>query len=163
MTDYHLVTEWRLDAQVDRVWDALLRSADWPSWWRGVRSVERLADGDAGGVGMALRQRWRSLLPYTLTLDLEILRVERFRLLEGRASGDMAGICRFMFLEQDGGTVVRFVMAVRPTKPWMNLPAPFADRVVRLNFDAIMRWGGNGLARRLHGSAPASAPLPASS
>lgn len=39
----------------------------------------------------------------------------------------------------------------------MNLPVPFAGRVVTLNFDAIMRWGGEGLARRLTTHVPAGA------
>lgn len=149
MSHYHLVSEWQLDAPLDRVWDELLRSADWPAWWRGIRSVERIAAGEDSGVGMRLRQRWRSLLPYTLKLDLEILRVERHRLLEGRASGDMAGTCTFTFHERPGGSVVRFAMDVRPTRAWMRLPVPFAARVVTLNYDAIMRWGGEGLVRRL--------------
>jgi len=148
MAHYTLVTSWQLDAPVDRVWDALLRSAEWPEWWRGFRSVERLASGDDDGVGMRLRQRWRSLLPYTLTLDLEILRVEQQRRLEGRSSGDMAGTCTWTFEARDGGTLVGFVMDVRPTKAWMNLPLPFSGKIVALNYQALMRWGRDGLAAR---------------
>jgi Polyketide cyclase / dehydrase and lipid transport len=154
MARYHLTSEWHIATPVDRVWDALLRASDWPTWWRGIRSVERIAPGDDAGIGMQLRQRWRSLLPYTLELDLEIQHVEQRRLLVGRASGDMSGTCTFTFAERGGRTVVRFEMDVRPARAWMNLPPPFAGRVVALNYDAIMRWGGEGLARRLGLEAP---------
>jgi uncharacterized membrane protein len=143
------VTEWQVDAPVDRVWDTLLLVRGWPAWWKGFRSVDVLDAGQASGAGMKIRQRWRSLLPYTLALDLEITRVERHRLLEGRASGDMAGSCRWTFDDRDGRTTVRFELAVSPTRWWMALPIPFAGRVVALNYDAVMRWGGRGLARQL--------------
>jgi hypothetical protein len=149
MARYQLATEWLVDAPVDRVWDALLLVRDWPTWWKGSRSVEVLDPGQDGGTGMQIRQRWRSLLPYTLVLDLEIARVERHRRLEGHASGDMAGTCRWTFRELDGRTSVRFEMDVSPTRWWMNLPVPLAGRVVAWNFDAVMRWGGEGIARRL--------------
>jgi hypothetical protein len=38
---------------------------------------------------------------------------------------------------------------VRTTKRWMNLLAPFARPVFEYNHDVVMRWGGEGLARRL--------------
>lgn len=149
MNRFHLVTEWHLNVPLDRVWDTLLDAPQWPTWWRGIRSVERVADGDPSGVGMRLRQRWRSLLPVTLTLDLEIVEVEPGRRLVGRASGDLAGTCTFQFEGAGDTTVVRFVMDISPTRRWMNLPVPFAGRIAELNFDAVMRQGGSGIARRL--------------
>lgn len=149
MAHYVFQSEWRLDAPVDQVWNTLLLAAEWPSWWRGIQSVERLADGDESGTGMRLRQRWRSLLPYTLTIDLEIDRVDRYRLLVGRASGDLVGSCTWVFEPHGEATVVRFCMDVHPGPAWMNLPVPFAGRVAAANYMAIMAWGGDGLARRL--------------
>jgi uncharacterized protein YndB with AHSA1/START domain len=149
MTRYALISEWHLDAPVDRVWDTLLRSADWPAWWPAIRAVERLEAGDDQGVGMRLRQRWRGWLPYTMTLELEILHVEQQRLLVGRATGDMAGTCTFTFAERGGGTVVSFEMDVQPTKAWMDPPLPFVRSIVEGSFGAIMRDGSRGLRRRL--------------
>jgi hypothetical protein len=153
MARYRYGSDWTVDASVDRVWDVLLSVDDWPTWWRGFRAVERLDPGDDRGIGMRIRQHWRSLLPYTLVIDLEIARVERHRALEGRASGDMEGTCTWEIEDLGGRTVVRFTLDVRPTRPWMNLPVPFADRVFAWNVDAIMRWGNDGLERRLATSA----------
>jgi hypothetical protein len=161
MTQYRALTEWRIDASVDRVWDVLLLAREWPTWWRGFRSVTQLDPGDDSGIGMVLQQRWRSLLPYTLTLDLEVTRVERHRLLEGRTSGDMEGLCRWTFEADGNGSIVRFLMAVEPTRAWMKLPLPFARQVFALNYGAIMRWGGEGLARLLDAPVVARTEVPA--
>lgn len=149
MARYRLVTEWQIDAPLERVWDTMMLYRDWPSWWKGFRSVEQIDPGDEAGIGMRLRQRWRSLLPYTLTFDLEVARLERRRLLEGRASGDVEGTCTWRFDASDTGTRVTFVMDIRTARWWMNIPVPFAARVFALNFNAVMRWGSDGLARRL--------------
>lgn len=149
MAHYRALSEWQIEAPVERVWDVLLLAREWPAWWRGFRSVDQLEPGEESGVGKVLRQRWRSLLPYTLTLDLEITAVDGHRFLEGRTSGDMQGLCRWTFEPQGGRTVVRFLLDVEPTRAWMNVPVPFASRVFALNYGAIMRWGGEGLARLL--------------
>jgi Polyketide cyclase / dehydrase and lipid transport len=149
MAQYRVLTEWQIEAPVERVWDALLLAREWPAWWRGFRSVEELGPGEQSGVGKILRQRWRSLLPYTLTLDLAVTAIERHRLLEGRASGDMRGLCRWTFEPRGTATIVRFLLDVQPTRAWMNLPVPFARQVFALNYGTIMRWGGEGLAHLL--------------
>jgi hypothetical protein len=149
MARYRCTSEWLVEASLDRTWDALLDVGAWPSWWRGFRAVERLAGGDPSGVGMRIRQHWRSLLPYTTAIELEMTRVERHRRLEGRASGDMAGTCTWAFEDLGGRTRVRFTLDVEPTRWWMRLPVPFAGRVFAWNFGAIMDWGSDGLARRL--------------
>jgi uncharacterized protein YndB with AHSA1/START domain len=149
MADYHVVTEWRAAAPRQHVWSALLDYREWPAWWRGFRKVDRLRAGDDQGVGMILRQQWRSLLPYTLTFELEILEIESAALLRGRISGDMDGTATWTMDEAAGETRIRFVLDVHPARPWMNLPVPFAGRIFAANYDAVMRWGSEGLARRL--------------
>jgi hypothetical protein len=142
-------TVWWTPAATDRVWDALAEYAAWPAWWRGIRSVEVLRHGDESGAGTGLRQRWRSRVPYTLVFDLEMVRIEGGKLLDGRASGDLEGSCRWTFASVDGGMELRFDADVRTGRWWMNLPIPFAPRVVRASFETIMGWGREGLARKL--------------
>jgi hypothetical protein len=78
-----------------------------------------------------------------------MIRLESRRLLEGRASGDLEGICRWTFTPIQDGTEIRFDVNVRPGRWWMNLPIPFVARIVRANFETIMRWGREGLERTL--------------
>lgn len=151
MANYRFVTEWKAAAPAERVWDVLLNYRQWPTWWKGFRSVEQLTEGDASGRGMTIRQGWRSWLPYTMTLDLEILDLEHPRLVVGRASGDVEGTCTWTLDDRDGTTAVRFVMDVRTTRWWMNLPVPFAGAVFAFNYDLIMGRGAQGMARVLDG------------
>lgn len=149
MANYRFLTVWWTPAIPERVWEALANYAIWPSWWRGIQSVEVVRRGDESGVGTVLRQQWRSWVPYTLVFDLEMLRIEGGRLLDGRASGDLEGTCRWTLAPVDGGTELRFEVDVRTGRWWMNLPIPFASMVVRSSFETIMRWGCEGLARTL--------------
>lgn len=149
MAGYRFLTVWWTATGTDRVWEVLADYATWPTWWRGIRSVEVLRRGDDSGVGTVLRQRWRSRAPYTLVFDLEMLRIKSGKLLDGRASGDLEGACRWTLAPVHGGTGLRFDVDVRTTRWWMNLPIPFASRVVRASFEAIMGWGREGLARTL--------------
>jgi hypothetical protein len=146
---YQLQTVWWTSAAGEHVWEALANYASWPTWWHGIQSVEVLREGDERGVGTVLRQRWRSRMPYTLAFDLEMLDIASGRLLDGRASGDLVGACRWTFKPVNGGTEIRFDVDVRTGRWWMNLPVPFASCVVRANFETIMCWGREGLARTL--------------
>lgn len=148
-TNYRFQTVWWTPAAIERVWETLAHYAAWTTWWRGIRKVEVLRQGDESGVGTVLRQGWRSRLPYTLVFDLEMIRLESRRVLEGRASGDLEGICRWTFAPVNGGTEIRFDVDVRPGRWWMNLPIPFAPRIIRANFETIMHWGREGLGREL--------------
>lgn len=148
-TNYRFHTVWWTPAAIEKVWEALAHYSAWPTWWRGIRKVEVLRRGDESGVGTVLHQEWRSWLPYTLVFDLEMVRLESRRLLEGRASGDLEGICKWTFTPVHEGTEIRFDVDVRPGRWWMNLPVPFASRIVRANFETIMHWGREGLERVL--------------
>jgi len=149
MTNYRFQTVWWSPATIDRIWEALANYAAWPTWWRGIQTVEVLRRGDESGVGTVLHQRWRSRVPYTLVFDLEMVRIESGRLLDGRASGDLEGTCRWTLIPVNGGMEIRFDVDVRTGRWWMNLPIPFAPRVVRASFETIMCWGREGLARTL--------------
>ena len=149
MNTYRFQTVWWTPADIDRIWETLASYADWPTWWRGIQNVKVVRRGDESGVGTVLRQQWRSWVPYTLVFELEMLQIESRRLLSGRASGDLEGVCRWAFNLVNGGTEIRFDVNVRTGRWWMNLPIPFAPRVVRANFETIMSWGREGLAQKL--------------
>ena len=51
--------------------------------------------------------------------------------------------------EDLGVTAVVYDWQVATTKRWMNLLSPIARPVFEYNHDVVMRWGGEGLARRL--------------
>jgi hypothetical protein len=149
MTEYRFLTTWLLEAERERVWDAIYDSERWPEWWKGVLEAEKLEDGDANGVGQLGRYVWKARLPYRVEFWIRTTRVERPRLLEGNATGELAGVGRWHLFEQDGLTAVIYEWNVHTTKAWMNALAPVARSAFQWNHDYVMRNGGEGLARLL--------------
>ncbi len=148
-TQFHLISDWTFDAAVEPVWRALMAPEEWPAWWRAVARVERLAPGDATGVGAVRRIAWRTALPYMLTFSMRVTRVEPMTLIEGRAEGELAGIGRWTLTPQGARTHVRYDWIVNVTKPWMRLAAPLLRPVFAWNHGKVMRWGYEGLSRKL--------------
>jgi hypothetical protein len=70
-------------------------------------------------------------------------------LLEGDASGELAGVGRWRLFEQGGLTAVLYEWNVRTTRAWMNLLAPIGRTIFAVNHDYVMRNGGSGLAKLL--------------
>jgi hypothetical protein len=46
-------------------------------------------------------------------------------------------------------SAVLYEWSVHTTKRWMNFLGPVARPVFEYNHNVVMRWGGEGLARRL--------------
>lgn len=146
---YRLATLWVFDAPVDEVWEAIVHPEDWPRWWAGAESVVPLAQGDASGVGASQHFIWKGRLPYRLCFTSLVTVVDTKRLLEGRVSGQLEGIGRWRFAEEEGVTTLHHEWQVRTTRLWMNLVAPVARPAFCRNHEALMRDGAEGLARRL--------------
>ena len=149
MSHYQFTTRWRLTAPVSAVWKTLIEVERWPQWWRGVLSVQQLRAGDSEGLGAIYRQVWRSRLPYRLAFEVETVRVERERLIEGRARGELDGHGMWRLNAQEQATVVCYEWSVGTTRPWMNLLGPIARPVFAWNHHVVMGWGARGMARRL--------------
>jgi uncharacterized protein YndB with AHSA1/START domain len=149
MAQYSFLTSWLLEAQRERVWEAIYAQERWPEWWRGVEEVEERAPGDGGGVGAVSGMVWKSFLPYRVQFQVTTTRVERPHLLEADADGELAGVGRWRLYEQDGVTAVLYEWNVATTRAWMNLLAPLARPVFEWNHDWVMARGGEGIARLL--------------
>ncbi len=140
---------WRFAAPREAVWRALMTPEDWPSWWRAVAKVERLAEGDASGVGAGRRMTWRTALPYTLSFDMRITRIEPMTLIEGRATGELDGLGRWTLSGGADQTDVRYEWIVAVTKPWQRLLAPLLRSVFAWNHGVVMGRGYAGLQHKL--------------
>ena len=150
VSDYEFVTVWHFDAPLETVWEEIKNSESWNEWWKGVVSVVEIKKGDADGLGGIRRSTWKSALPYTLEFDSEIIRIEHLKLIEARAFGELDGNGLWQFFEDgDEKTRVQYDWKVKTTKPWMNFIAPLARPFFRWNHNVIMRWGEEGLKKRL--------------
>jgi len=155
--DYQFVTNWRIAAPVDQVWDVLSRPEDWPRWWSGLEQVDVIAPGDADGVGAVRGFVFRGRLPYRLRFFMRQSRQERPLLLEGTASGELAGTGRWTLVPIGAETAVRYNWDVSTTRPWMKLLAPLARPAFVWNHDWVMRQGETGLKQLLEASPSRSA------
>lgn len=146
---YSLVTQWRLDAQIERVWDVLIATEDWPHWWRYVKQVVEIEKGNSQGLDSVRRFTWTSRLPYQLSFEVRTVALEKPNWIEGVASGDLNGIGRWNLVNLGNSTDVTYVWTVSTEKAWMNLLAPLLAPVFAWNHDQVMREGGKGIARHL--------------
>jgi hypothetical protein len=151
LADYRFLTTWLLEADRERVWDAIYDSERWPEWWRGVEEAEKLVEGDEQGVGQRGRYVWKAKLPYRVNFEILTTRVEAPHLLEGDADGELAGIGRWRLFEQGAVTAVIYEWNVHTTRSWMNALAPLARPIFAANHDYVMRNGGEGIAKLLGG------------
>jgi Polyketide cyclase / dehydrase and lipid transport len=122
----------------------VLRDAEsWPEWWRGVERVTVLEPDER------YRIAWRSRIPYALEFEFAVRDLDEPRSMTGDAHGELTGSGHWRLFEQGGITAVTYEWNVRTTKAWMNALAPLAKPIFEYNHNVVMRWGGEGLARRL--------------
>ena len=149
MAAYSFATRWQTPAPMERVLDVLKEVDRWPAWWRGVRSVERIAQGGADGIGATHRFVFRGRLPYSLAFSMRVTDVTAPSRLAGEATGELVGTGVWTLREVEGVTHIRYDWNVRTTRRWMNLLAPIARPLFARNHDIIMEWGRIGLATQL--------------
>lgn len=150
MSTYKFPTIWRVEASLEVVWNEIYHSELWPTWWKGVDAVAKVRDGDDSGVGTIHRYTWKSKLPYRLSFEMEVVRIEPPSLLEGIARGELDGRGLWQLTsEGDRETVARYDWQVNTTKQWMNLLAPVARPLFKWNHNVVMNWGAQSLAKRL--------------
>lgn len=150
---FDLVSHWRLDAPVARVWRAITETEHWPRWWPGVVGVKRLKNGDEIGVGRQQQITFRTGLGYRLHLVLEVTEVLREERLRARAAGTLAGegiwLMKQAAPEAGGHTDVTFVWRVTLPPGLLRRLAPLLAPVFRWNHRRVMRSGRRGLASYL--------------
>jgi hypothetical protein len=108
-----------------------------------------LKPGTGPGLGAVRRYTWKSRLPYRLSFNMETTRIEDHRLIEGHATGELAGRGCWSLDHADGVTRVEYVWEVATTKLWMRVLSPVARPVFAWNHDVVMDWGREGLMKRL--------------
>lgn len=136
---YHLVTDIRLSTNPERVWEALTRSDSSPSWWRWLREVEVMDEGDERGVGARFRHQVGTPLLYRVSYEGEVTRVVEPSLAEFEASGDFVGTGQFRLRPtEDGGTDLAFTWLVATPTLWMSLLGWVARPVFVWNHHRLM-------------------------
>lgn len=140
---------WRFDAPIEKVWEMINHPEQWPKWWKNCKNVERLREGEKGGVGAVRRFTMQTQLPYRLVFSITSTRSEKPRLLAGDAEGNLAGRVLWQLSQEGPITTVRYNWDVRPTKAWMSLLSPVLRPIFMWNHRSMMRNAGKGLSRMI--------------
>ncbi len=149
MAHFSLLTLWKLEAPIDRVWGVLHDTVSWPTWWHYVVRVVPLDPGMANDEGGRWRLVWRTALFYSLAFEARVVRAQPPYLLDAETRGELRGMGRWRLSETGGVTDARYHWDVSTTKPWMNAVAPLLAPAFRWNHERVMAAGAEGLARHL--------------
>ena len=147
--DFVLVTQWRIEADRDAVWEALKHPLEWPRWWPYVRAVEELDAGDADGVGARYRFHWGSRLPYSIRLLTTVTEIVKPQTISARAEGDLRGTGTWRLDGNDRETRVEYTWSVDLDRVWMRALLPVLRPAFAWNHNAVMAAGEIGLRRHL--------------
>ncbi len=140
---------WKLEASIEKVWDAIYYFENWPQWWEYVESVTETKEADDLRVGSIRHYTWKTVLGCKLLFDVETVRVEPPFLLEGRARGELNGTGIWELSEDKPITTVQYDWKVSTDKIWMNFLTPIARPFFKWNHDQVMKKGGEGLVNLL--------------
>lgn len=146
---FEFVTDWHINAPLPLVWNAILRTDRWPTWWRGVDSVTQLKKGRSNGLGFVYHYAMRGALPYRLHYNMESVAIDPLHSIDGRVSGEVEGFGRWNFFTDGAGTKVRYIWNIRLTSTALRLLSIIGRSVFAWNHDVVMRKGGIGLASYL--------------
>ena len=116
--DYAFLTEWRIEAPRELIYDILVAGEDLPRWWPDVY-LSATPEGPKGGadVGTRIRLHTRGWLPYTLRWTAETARADRPAGFEIRAIGDFDGRGIWTFEQEGPETHILFDWRLRAEKP----------------------------------------------
>ena len=144
--DYHFVTRWRVEGDIEEVFAIIGDSGALARWWPAVYlSVREVAPGDANDVGQELALHTKGWLPYTLKWNLRVLEKEAPRRLVIGASGDFDGRGEWT-LEQGGDCVdVTFDWRLAAEKPLLKYLSWALKPIFARNHEWAMRRGEESL------------------
>jgi len=151
MPEFCLNTIWSIPASIEAVWQCLIDTESWPSWWKYLSTVEETETGDGSGLNNVRRYRWRTCLPYTLMFSLRVTEIQPCHVVAVEVNGDLQGDGR-CYLYPDpvtGDTRVEFHWHVQTRKPWMNWFTKLTAPIFAWNHDRVMKHGEQSLIRHL--------------
>lgn len=146
MRRYRFTRQLRIAAPPGPVFDALVDTGAWPSWWPALAEVETLRPGDP--LERVERFVVHAPLGYRLRIVGRFTALERPSVLVASLDGDLVGRGR-MRLHGPGPTTVDYAIDVRVTARWMNALAPVLDPVFRRSHDRVVDAAFAGLQARL--------------
>lgn len=136
-SDYHFVSHWRVEGDIDTVSAILRDAASLPRWWPSVYlDVKVLEPGDATGRGALVSLSTKGWLPYTLRWAFRIVESDpphRWTLV---AWGDLVGRGVWTLAQRGPFVDITYDWRIRADKPLLR----YGSALLRPIFAANHRW-----------------------
>ncbi len=84
-----------------------------------------------------------------MTFRVEVTTVEPYKVLEGKAFGELEGTGKWVFESKENTTFVTYFWNVRTNKFWMRNMDFLLRPLFKWNHDIVMNWGYEGLRKKL--------------
>ena len=120
---------WTFPVPPADLWDILLRTDDYPRWWRWLREFE----SDGLTEGAAARCVVRGPFPYSLNFTVNVLEIGPGRLVRTEVTGDLAGPARLEIAADGDGSAARLLWELELCSPVLRELARWAR--------PLMEWG----------------------
>ena len=146
--DYRFLDEWRLAADVERVYDLVGTPLEYPRWWSEV-FLEAEGDGGEPAPGKCIAVVARGFLPYRLRFSLTTLEVDRPYRIHSRLDGDFEGSGTWLLAEDEGQTRVTLDWRPSVRKAGVRQLTPVLRPLFRANHAWTMRRGLDAAQRVL--------------
>jgi hypothetical protein len=149
--EYHFITHWRLQGNIDEVFDVLDDAADLVRWWPSVYlEVQEVEPGDPQtGISKVISLYTKGWLPYTLRWQFRITESNKPYGFSLEAWGDFVGR-GIWTLEQDGNyTNVTYDWKIRADKPILRTFSPLLKPLFSANHLWAMQKGEESLKLEL--------------
>lgn len=164
--EYHFITRWRFEAQIEEIADILNDGPGLARWWPSVYlDVRQLERGDENGVGTVISLYTKGWLPYTLLWQGRVTASNYPHGFTIDVTGDFAGRGVWT-LKQDGNFVdVLYDWRISANKPLLKRLSFLMKPVFAMNHEWAMSKGEESmkleLARRRSKSPEELASIPA--
>jgi hypothetical protein len=152
--EYHFITEWRVSAPRELIYEILKEGKDYPAWWPEVYlDASFHPSGRADHIGDRVKFLTKGRLPYRLNWTAEVVRHEHPHTIEIVASGDFVGRGVWRLREDDSagrpGTHIVFDWQIRADKPLLRWFSPIFKPFFKWNHGWAMARGFESLCREV--------------
>ncbi len=141
-SDYHFVTNWRVNGTIEEVADILEDPLDLVRWWPSVYlDVKEIRPGDENHIGRVIDLYTKGWLPYTLKWQFTVVEVERPTGIVLEAKGDFNGHGVWT-LKQDGEWAdITYDWRISAEKPLLKWLSPMMKPIFSANHHWAMDKG----------------------
>jgi len=154
--DYELLSRWHVAGTVSEVAGVFEDVDSLPRWWPSVYlSIDRIADGDADGVGRVTDQVTTGWLPYTLRWVATLTEPVTEEGFAFTARGDFDGTGRWIFEQEGPEVVVTIDWRITADKPLIRRLSWLLKPVFAANHRWSMARGEESLRLELRRRRPA--------